>query len=99
MSNKIKKTMTIKKLIIRVAIIAFVAYIVITSIVLNIDIAKRKEKLAVAQQQIEEQRILNDELEYLLKSSKSSEYLIKMAREKLGYVFPNERVYVDASGK
>lgn len=99
LKTKELKTLTPKKLIFRVAIIAFLAYIAITSIVLNVDIAKRKEKLGTAQAQVEEQKIINDELTHLLKSGKSPEYIIKVAREKFGFVFPNERVYVDVSGK
>lgn len=99
MKTKEKKILTPKGIIFRVAIIAFLAYIVISAIVLNVDIAKRKEKLALAQEQVDTQIILNSELDHLLKSGESPEYIIKIAREKFGFVFPNERVYVDVSGK
>ena len=45
------------------------------------------------QQQIEE----NKEVERLLAMSADKDYIERIARERLGYAYPDEKVYIDSS--
>ena len=49
-------------------------------------------------QQCEEQKILNDEMQGLIDQGSDKEFIVKMAREKLGLIFPDERVFFNTSG-
>ena len=49
-------------------------------------------------QACEEQRAYNEEIEEILSREDDSEYIERVAREKLGYAYPDERVYIDISG-
>lgn len=58
--------------------------------------AQRRE-LALVNEQIEQQREVNGELTRIIESGTDEERLERIAREKLGYVDPNERVYIDSA--
>ena len=59
----------------------------------------KKEEQALLQAQIEEQELRNAEIKALLESENSDDYVARIAREKLGYISPGERVFVDISSK
>ncbi len=85
--------------IINVAIIALLCYVICSLIVLQLGIASYRSKLSELNAQKEEQSLLNEEMEALLEEGTDADYIIKMAREKLGLIFPEERVYFNASGQ
>ncbi len=64
-----------------------------------LQIAEKKEEQALLQAQIEEQELRNAEIKALLESENSDDYVARIAREKLGYISPGERVFVDISSK
>lgn len=84
-----------KNRIVGFALIAFTAYIVISLTFMSNDIKEKKEEIAQMQNQIDEKTILNKELQDVLDKGVSDDYVIKVAREKLKFVFPEERVYRD----
>jgi cell division protein FtsB len=94
-----KSKLSIKKIIVIVALAVFILYILVSVITINIDIKQRKEELAELNQELENQQILNAELSDMIDSGEVEDYLIRIAREKYGYVFPDEEVFVDISGK
>jgi len=75
-----------------------VAYAAVLLIDLQVTLASRKQELAELQQQYEEKRIANKELELQLQQGMDEEYVERIAREKLDYVAPDEKVYIDISG-
>ncbi len=95
--QKKKKKLNPKRFTVAMLAIFFVLYFICVMIGQQIDISKKnkeidalEEKIAAAQQQTEK---LEKELENL----NDPEYLEEMAREKLGLVRPNERVFVDVN--
>ena len=94
-----KNKFSVKKIIVIVALAVFILYILVSVITINIDIKKRKTELAQLNEQLETQQILNSELSDMIDSGEVEDYLVRIAREKYGYVFPDEEVYVDISGK
>ncbi len=92
-SNKKKKS-----IIVRVLVLAVCAYM-LTSLVglwreLN---TKQKEYEALERVKIEKIN-KRDYLQQLLEEGSHVEMIEKAAREKLGYVYPDEEIYVDISG-
>lgn len=85
--------------IINVAIIALICYVVSSLVVLQADISSYSKKLDELEQQKQQQSLLNEELSALLEEGTEEEYIIKIAREKLGLIFPEERIFYNASGE
>ena len=87
------------KTFMRLAIVSFTVYMLITIIGLQADIRKSEEQLAELEAQVTEQQLGNDEIERLIAGGNDEESAERIAREKLGYVMPDEKVYIDMSGK
>ncbi len=88
-----------KSKIMRVALTVFFIYVVASFTVMQIDISKRRDSLNALQAEINEQQYLNKEIQSILDSGTDTEYIMRIAREKLGFVFPDERVFVDPNRK
>ncbi len=84
--------------IVNVALIALVCYVVVSLFVLQADISSYRRQLSSLEEQCQEQELENQELDSLVKRDSDFEYIVKMAREKLGLVFPDEHIFYDASG-
>lgn len=91
-AQKKKKTYST---ILTVAFAALVCYFVIALIGLQSDIKEQKEQIADINAQADAQSADNRELDNLLNDSDLDSYVERIAREELGYVFPDERVYYD----
>ena len=78
-----------------IALFVFVAIVMFNVITVHIDIAKKSEELEKAKAEYEALLAYNQELEAFLNSDDDEEYIIRMAREKLNLVFPDETVYCD----
>ncbi len=88
-----------KNLLLRVLCIIVVCYFSVNLIDnYNTILAKRRE-LALLKEGCEEQELANQELERLLSMSDSKEYIERIARDKLGFVYPDEKIFIDVSGK
>ena len=72
---------------------------VVSFTVMQMDIAKRKEELASVQNELKEQEYINSEITDILNSGENTEYIMRIAREKLGFAFPDEEVFVDPNRK
>ncbi len=83
----------------RLAIVSFTVYMLITIIGLQADIRKSETQLAELEAQVAEQQLVNDGIERLIADGNDEESAERIAREKLGYVMPDEKVYIDMSGK
>lgn len=91
-AQKKKKTYST---ILTVAFAALVCYFVIALIGLQSDIREQKEQIADINAQADVQSADNRELNNFLNDSDLDSYVERIAREELGYVFPDERVYYD----
>ncbi len=94
-----KEKFSLKKIIIIVTLAVFILYLLVSLVTVNIDIRERQNELAKLNEQLENQQILNSELSDMIDSGDVEDYLMRIAREKYGYVFPDEEVYIDISGK
>ena len=85
-------------LILRVCVFAFVVYAMVHLIDMQINMVSRRQQLVELEQRVETQRIANRELERQLAQGMDERYIERIARERLGFVAPNETVYIDISG-
>ncbi len=84
--------------ILKFALAAFFVYFVVSFVIMQVDISNRKNNLLIAQNELKEQQYINKEITSILNSGENTEYIMRIARERLGFVFPNERVFIDISG-
>ena len=80
-------------------ILAFSVYAAFTLVSLQLQIREKEKKMAVLQAAIDQQKLENRQIQDILDNADDTEYIAEIAREKLGYVAPGERVFVDISSK
>lgn len=73
-------------------------YLVFNLVVCQVNISTKQQELNTVQDSLNNQLAENEELERELSGS-DSEIIERAARDELGYARPNERVFVDVSGK
>lgn len=88
-----------RKLFFRFILFIFIVWVLWSIVSLQFDLAQRRREYAQIQSQLEEKNITNAELKDLIENGGDEKYKIKIARERLGYVYPDEIVFVDYSGK
>ena len=85
--------------ILRIALLGFCVYLVYSMISLQAQLAENKKVLEEEQAKIVEKKITIKELKDLLKNGSKDELIEREARDKLDFVFKNEDVHEDISGK
>ena len=97
--KKVKNKKTKRKMSFLLALGAFAlaGSFAITLIQLQIQISDKKDVLAQVQAQYNEKVAENNELERLIEDGSEDEFMERIARERLGYVKPGEKVYYDIS--
>lgn len=87
-----------KNIIMRVCIFLFVAWAAVQLVDMQVNLMDRKQEAVVLAERLEVQRIANKELERQLAAKVDDEYIERVARDQLDYVYPEERVYINISG-
>lgn len=93
-----KRKKSRKSVILRICIIAFTFYAAVMLVDMQVTLSERRQDLDELKQAYENQRLENKELERQLDMEMDDEYIERIARDKLDYVYPDERVFVDISG-
>ena len=84
--------------IVNVAMVALIGYVVVSLFILQADISSYRRQPSSLEAQCVEQELENQELDSLLEEGTDFDYIVRMARQKLGLVFPEEHIFYDASG-
>ena len=92
-----RKEVSRKSFILRLCIVAFVAYAALLLVDMQVNLSEHKRNLEVLDEHLEVQRLENKELERRLSQDVNEEYIERMARE-MEFVAPDERVFIDISG-
>lgn len=87
-----------KSVLLRILIVAFCAYMLVSIYSLITELSDSKNALAEIKTEIDATASRIEESKNLLENSAEEELVEKAAREKLDYVYPNEQVFVDISG-
>ncbi len=93
-----KKPKQKKSFILRVALLLVTVYVVFSLVQLQIQVSDSNAKVSQAQEELEKQNNKNEELKRLLENGKEAEIVERIARERLDYVMPDEKVFYDISG-
>lgn len=87
-----------KSVLLRILLLSFAIYVSVTLIKLQINLINVKQELKERESYLKETTIKVEELTRLLEEGDEKELIEKAARERLGYVYPNEQVFIDPSG-
>lgn len=88
-----------KSVLWRLLLIGISVYMISTLIGLWSTLSDSRAKLNDLQMQAVLKQTEIDELEKLLESGSHSELIERAARERLGYVYSDEQIFIDISGK
>jgi cell division protein DivIC len=92
------KTFRLSSLIVRGACAVLIISMLAAYISNRVEIATRNQELASLKAQLQQQNEENDELQRVLESDDDT-IQERIARDTYGYAAPNERVFIDMSGK
>lgn len=99
MEKKQKRAPLLPRFFLRAGLVLIGGYLVAGLVFNQVDIAAKQKELQDLENQLEQQRQQNDELERVLESGSDLEIIERVARDKLGYAKPNERVFIDVTGQ
>lgn len=86
-------------LIAKAALLVAAVWSAFTIVSVQLKIMAKESEMAELQQQIEVQKLENRQIQDVLDSGDDAEYIARIAREKLGYITPGQKVFVDISSK
>ena len=87
------------RLVFRVVILVFIVYAAVNLITLRSKLTARQEEYKALQQQLMDQRLENKRMQETIGEELSDEEIASIAREKLGFSLPGERIFIDITGK
>lgn len=85
--------------LVKVMMLVFLLYAVVTIVNLHAQIAEKKAQLNSLDMRVGEYQASNDALREELQSGVSDADISEIARTELGYAEPGERVFVDTSSR
>ena len=83
----------------RISVICFVTYVAVTLVNMQLDVTAKRRELILLQQSVEQQKLENKETERMLQMGENREYIERIARDKLEFAYPDEKIIIDVSGK
>ena len=97
--QKSKKKGGFTRAIMKITMAGAALYIVAALVGGRIQLAAMQAELEEVQRQTKQQQEINAELQTLAESGDIDAYIERIARDALGYVYPDERIYIDMTGK
>ena len=83
---------------VKVVTFCFIVCAAVAFIQTQSDVVSKRRELAALEESIKLQQASNDEVKRILDGGTNLEYIERIAREKLGYAYPDEKIFIDRSG-
>lgn len=96
-TKSVPKKVQKRSFILTLGIVLLVGYFVISIISLQASIKERRAELEQKNAAYEQQLADNERLQSIVDDEDKSEYMEQVAREKLGFVMPGEKVFYDVT--
>ena len=90
-----KKVLNIKVL----AIVALMGYLAVTLITTQFELVNKRQQLEILEQQKARVQLEVDDVQYILDFETQEEYVERIARQRLGYANPDEKIFKDIQGE
>ncbi len=87
-----------KSFILRLIVLAFCIYSIITLTSLWNSLSEKQRELQMYQAELNQRINDVEELKAILSAESDAQLIEKAARERLGYVYSNEQIFIDISG-
>ena len=65
---------------------------------MQVEVTTKRRQLDSIEREIYRQELENAEIKRVLDGGTDREYIERVAREKLGYAYPDEKIFIDRSG-
>ncbi|MEG1778895.1 MAG: septum formation initiator family protein [Oscillospiraceae bacterium] len=82
----------------KITVVAVGVFALVQLVNLQLKIASQQVQLAQIQEKIKVQTVQNKEIERLIEMGSDEEYIKRIAMEKLGFAYSDEKIYIDISG-
>ena len=97
--TQVKSKKNFRGLMLKLVLAAIALYLVASFVGGQIQLSAKQRELNELTAKVEMQAQENRELERMMEEDDDAAYIERMAREKLGYAKPHERVFVDLTGE
>ena len=95
--KRIKQGKPLRSFLVAFAFTCLAVYLLITAIETGIRISETNDKIKIAESEYQHIVAQNKDTQNLLDNADETDIIERIARERLGYVFPDEKVYVDVN--
>ena len=85
--------------VLRVLVLLFLVSSIVSLGGLEMDLLRVKKDVATKEKSLQEAKIRLETLQNLLDKGTERDFIEKAARDRLGYVYADEDIYIDISGK
>ena len=99
MAKKQKKRSRLVTVAVQVGLCVVAVSLSVSIFINYMRITEKQQELEAVNGQLEQRLQQSDELNRVLESGSDLEIIERVARDKLGYAKPNERVFVDVTGQ
>jgi len=82
-----------------IAVICAVAYLSVSLISAQFDLMTKKQQLAILETQQQKIQLETQDIERMLEFEDEEDYVERIARQRLGYANPNEKIFKDIQGE
>ena len=82
-----------------IAVVCAVAYLSVSLITAQFDLMTKKQQLAILEQQHQKVELETQDIERMLEYEDEETYVERIARQRLGYANPNEKIFKDIQGE
>lgn len=87
-----------KSLLLRLLLVGVVVYVSVAFVQQQVELSRMRYELAGIENETRQVELANQELKSLLDMRQDAEYIERVARDRLDYVYPDEQVFLDVSG-
>ena len=87
----------LRSILVAFAFTCLAVYLIVTAIETGIKINDTNEKIKRAESEYQQIVSENQDTKNLLNNANENDIIERIARERLGYIFPDEKVYVDVN--
>lgn len=94
-----KKKATLSSVVVKLAVFAAAVYLGVSFISGQLQVASMRRELDSVTTELNQRKNENLELQNILARGDENAYIERVAREKLGYAWPDERVFIDITGQ
>ncbi len=81
----------------KLGLLGLCVYLAVSFVCAQMEIAAKRQQLENVTQQVETQQAQNEEMQRTVEVDDEASYMERVARDKLGYARPDERVFIDGA--